>query len=63
MKIEYWKSPKDGEWYWRVKARNGKIILSSEGYRRRATMLKTIESFMQGMQHYGVEWYQITVSK
>lgn len=42
MKLIIWKA-KDG-WRWHVKARNGKIIAESgESYKRRATMLNTIQ--------------------
>ena len=32
--IEVFKDKK-GEWRWRVKSRNGKIVAQSEGYKRR----------------------------
>lgn len=32
--FEIYKSKKDGEWYWRFKAKNGEVIArSSEGYK------------------------------
>lgn len=31
-KWEYWRSVKDNLWYFHLKARNGKVILHSEGY-------------------------------
>jgi uncharacterized protein YegP (UPF0339 family) len=42
MKIEIYQV--DAGWYWRVKARNGRILCSSEGYHRKQTMLRTIKS-------------------
>jgi uncharacterized protein YegP (UPF0339 family) len=42
MKIEIYRV--DAGWYWRLKARNGKIVASGEGYHRKQTMLKTIKS-------------------
>jgi len=41
MRFEYYKDKK-GEWRFRLKARNGRILMASEGYKRRYTMLKTI---------------------
>lgn len=43
MKIEYWKSPKNGQWYFAIIARNGKTVAQSEGYKRKASCLKTAE--------------------
>lgn len=40
MKFEYWKSK--GQWYWHLRAGNGEIIASGEGYRRKADLLHTI---------------------
>ena len=40
LKVEFYKDRK-GEWRWRAKARNGKILAdSAEGYKRRAMCLK-----------------------
>lgn len=34
MKVHFKKSPKNGEWYWHLKATNGKIIASGgEGFK------------------------------
>jgi len=42
MKFEYWKA-KDGQWYWHLKARNGRIIAyAGEGYKRKAKCLKSL---------------------
>ena len=30
-KFEYFKG-RDGQWYWRLRAKNGKIVCISEGY-------------------------------
>ena len=32
MKFEMYQSTKNSEWYFRLKAENGQVILSSEGY-------------------------------
>jgi uncharacterized protein YegP (UPF0339 family) len=42
MKFIFWKSDKDGQWYWHLRATNGKIIAQGEGYKRRSDLLKTI---------------------
>lgn len=33
----------DGQWRFRLKARNGKIVLASEGYHNRADAVHTVE--------------------
>ena len=43
-KFVYWKSDKNGQWYWHLKARNGQIICQSEGYKRKAGCLNGIAS-------------------
>jgi uncharacterized protein YegP (UPF0339 family) len=42
MKFIYWKSDNDGQWYWHLRASNGKIIAQGEGYRRKRDLLHTI---------------------
>lgn len=41
MKIEYWQA-KNGQWYFHIKAGNGKVIAQSEGYTRKAKCKQTI---------------------
>ena len=41
---ELFKSEKSGEFYFRLKAGNGEIILSSEGYEAKASAVNGIES-------------------
>lgn len=43
MKIQYFQS--NYQWYFHIRARNGKIIAQSEGYRRKSSCLRTIEIF------------------
>lgn len=44
MKFEIYKDVK-GEWRWRLKARNGKIIaVSGEGYKRKRSVDDTINT-------------------
>jgi len=42
--FELYKSEKSGEFYFRLKAANGEIILSSEGYKRKASCRNGIAS-------------------
>jgi uncharacterized protein YegP (UPF0339 family) len=43
MKIQYWKSKTNGQWYWRVVSRNGKsVCVGGEGYKRRSRMLDMV---------------------
>lgn len=42
--LQYWKAP-NKQWYWHLRARNGKIIcIGGEGYLREATMFKTLRA-------------------
>jgi uncharacterized protein YegP (UPF0339 family) len=50
MKFEIFKSDKNGEFYFRLKAGNGEIILSSEGYKSKASCKSGIESVMKNCQ-------------
>ena len=43
MHYEYWKSGKDGKWYWRLKAASGPIIARSEGYTTKQNCLDAIK--------------------
>ncbi len=45
MKIRIFKSLINGQWYFRVLARNGKKIAQSEGYKRRAGAIRTASLF------------------
>ena len=42
-KIEIWKDVR-GEWRFRFKARNGKIVAVSEGYKRKGACLRGINA-------------------
>ncbi len=41
--FEYWKSD-NGQWYFRARAGNGKIVAQSEGYTRKANCLNGIKA-------------------
>lgn len=45
LRIEYWLSQANHQWYFHVKARNGKIVAQSEGYKRFRSCEKTTELF------------------
>lgn len=40
LRFEYWKSNKNGQWYWRLKAGNNEPICQSEGYKSKASVVK-----------------------
>ena len=41
-KFEFWRSTVNRQWYFHLKAGNGRIIVPSEGYLRRSSCLKAI---------------------
>ncbi len=43
-KFEVWESSKDGLWYFHLKAPNGEVIVSSEGYTSKDNCTNGIES-------------------
>ena len=49
MKIYIFKSALNGEWYFHVKQKNGRITLQSEGYKRKASIVKLIASLKVGL--------------
>lgn len=44
-RFECYRSP-DGDWRWRLKAPNGRVIASGEGYRTRSGVKRAIEAIM-----------------
>ena len=42
--FEIYQSEKSGEYYFRLKATNGQIILSSQGYKQKSTCANGVES-------------------
>lgn len=42
--FEMWEATKDGQWYFHLKAPNGEIIASSEGYTTKDNCRNGIES-------------------
>lgn len=47
MKFEIFKSDKNEKFYFRLKAKNGQVILSSQGYANKAGAKKGVESVMK----------------
>ena len=45
MKVEFMKSSR-GQWYWRIKARNGRILCTSEEYSAYRKAVKGFESLL-----------------
>lgn len=45
-RFEVWKN-KAGEWQWHLKARNGEIIASGEGYKRRAGAVRGVQALVR----------------
>jgi uncharacterized protein YegP (UPF0339 family) len=45
--FEYWHSNMDNLWYWRLRGKNGRIVAQSEGYARKSSALKTIETIQE----------------
>jgi len=50
MRLELYKDI-DKEWRWKIVARNGRIVaVGDEGYRKRATMKKTLRRLVDGFK-------------
>ncbi len=48
--FEIYVSEKNGEFYFRLKARNGEVILTSQGYKAKTSCLNGIESVKKNSQ-------------
>ena len=49
MRLELYKDV-DKEWRWKIVSRNGRIVaVGDEGYRKRATMKKTLRQLFRGI--------------
>jgi uncharacterized protein YegP (UPF0339 family) len=42
MKIHIFRGKK-GQWYWHMKAANGKVVCHGEGYKRKESLLDTLK--------------------
>ena len=43
-KYEYWESMKNRQWYWHLKASNGRVVAQSEGYVTKRCCLNGIKA-------------------
>lgn len=48
--IQMFKSEADGQFYFRIRARNGKIVAQSEGYKTKASARKGIEALKKAVR-------------
>ncbi len=44
LRFEYWKSTRNKQWYWRVRAGNAEPICQSEGYKTKAGVMKAFHA-------------------
>jgi len=42
MKYFYWKSEANGQWYWHLKAKNGRVIASGGGFNNKQNVKESI---------------------
>ena len=49
MKFEVYKDKK-GEWRWRLKSRNGKIVAVGEGYRYKGGAIKAVRALVSNIK-------------
>lgn len=49
------KKDKKGEWRFSLYAKNGKVIATSEGYKRKGAMTRTINSMIKNVRSAAVE--------
>ena len=50
-RYEIWQSPEDGMWRARVRASNGRILASSEAYKRHRDAMRCVELIAGGVIH------------
>ena len=43
VRVEWWKSEKNNQFYFHAKSRNGRVIFNGEGYHNKSDMMDTIE--------------------
>lgn len=59
MKFEIYQSDKNGRWYWRLKASNGRVIGQSAGgkgggYAKKETAVKMVLGIVNGLLKGGI---------
>jgi uncharacterized protein YegP (UPF0339 family) len=56
MKIQFYKSKKNKQWYWRAKARNGrKVAGGAEGYKSKAMCIKGFKALLKVINSGNIE--------
>lgn len=48
MRFEIFQG-KNGQWFWRLKARNNQIVAQSEGYTRKHGAMRAVEAIQDGL--------------
>jgi uncharacterized protein YegP (UPF0339 family) len=54
--IEVFRSAKDGQWYWRVKAANGRVVAASEGYKDKRGAQRGVKALGRALGLPGVNY-------
>lgn len=49
MRIEYFQSMANGQWYFHIKARNNKIVAQSEGYKAKRSCVSMAKRLRTGL--------------
>jgi uncharacterized protein YegP (UPF0339 family) len=55
MKIELWKGL-DGQWYWHIVGRNGQVMATSEGYKRKGAAKKSATTVILSIWKAKLVW-------
>ena len=54
MNFEIWRAP-NGEWFFRIVARNGRVLCHSEGYKRKESAQRTADSIIGTCSSWGAK--------
>ena len=52
LKFQFGQSSKNGQWYWRIRAKNGEIIAQGEGYQRKRDAVKIFRTLQDAFDHF-----------
>jgi uncharacterized protein YegP (UPF0339 family) len=55
LRFEYWKSVKNKQWYWRLKAGNNEPIAQSEGYKTMRGVLNAYDAIFNVLKPVAVD--------
>ncbi len=58
--IEVFRSDEDDQWYWRVKARNGRVVAQSEGYKSKQGAVKGVVALGKALDIPTVEYQDLS---